>query len=240
MRPDPTPPSDELGTSAFAATRGLAVMAGGVPGGTAWALAANASRSLRRFAAGSLMLAAAVFAAASALSPGEPRAARVVDGAWVAAARAGHSAGRLAAPAAVAAEKVAVLASLPPPPAAALLDAALPKPAAPPVAADSGRAAGPALRGDASYYASQFEGRRTASGETYRGGAMTAAHRTLPFGTRVRVTNPRNGRSVVVKINDRGPFHPRRIIDVSRTAAIELGILRRGRDAVVLEVLGRT
>jgi rare lipoprotein A len=94
------------------------------------------------------------------------------------------------------------------------------------------------LRGDASYYAAKFEGRRTASGERYRGSALTAAHRTLPFGTKVRVSNPRNGRSVVVRINDRGPFHPRRVIDVSHTAAAELGILRRGLDRVELEVLG--
>ena len=94
-------------------------------------------------------------------------------------------------------------------------------------------------RGRASWYGPGFDGKRTASGERFEPQAMTAAHRSLPFGTRVRVTHVSTGRSVVVRINDRGPFHPGRIIDVSRTAAIELGILRRGRDTVELEILGR-
>jgi rare lipoprotein A len=91
--------------------------------------------------------------------------------------------------------------------------------------------------GEASYYAAAFEGRRTASGEPYRGSRLTAAHRTLPFGSRLRVTNLRNGRSVVVRVNDRGPFHPRRVVDLSRAAAAELGMLKRGRARVRLELL---
>jgi rare lipoprotein A len=93
--------------------------------------------------------------------------------------------------------------------------------------------------GEASYYAGGFEGRSTASGEPYRAAKYTAAHRTLPFGTLLRVTNERNGRSVVVRVNDRGPFHARRIVDLSRAAAAELGLVRRGRGQVRLDVLTR-
>jgi len=91
--------------------------------------------------------------------------------------------------------------------------------------------------GTASYYAGKFHGRRTASGEAFDNGAMTAAHRTLPFGSLVRVTNPANGRSVVVRINDRGPFTRGRMIDVSRAAAEELGLITRGHATVELELI---
>ena len=91
--------------------------------------------------------------------------------------------------------------------------------------------------GGASYYAAKFNGRRTANGERYRPGRLTAAHRTLRFGTRVRVTNLRNGRSVVVRINDRGPFVRGRIIDLSRAAAQRIGMIRSGVARVRLEVL---
>ncbi len=91
--------------------------------------------------------------------------------------------------------------------------------------------------GSASYYAGKFHGRRTASGETFDNGAMTAAHRSLPFGSLLRVTNPANGRSVVVRINDRGPFTRGRLIDVSRAAADELGIVARGHGTVELELI---
>jgi rare lipoprotein A len=94
-------------------------------------------------------------------------------------------------------------------------------------------------RGRASYYHSRFHGNRTASGERYDETTLTAAHRTLPFGTRVRVTNLDNGRSVVVTIVDRGPFARGRVIDVSRLAARKLGFLRDGTARVTLEVLGR-
>ena len=76
----------------------------------------------------------------------------------------------------------------------------------------------------ASYYGQEFTGRRTASGERFNPNAMTAAHRTLRFGTRVRVTNSRNGRSVIVRINDRGPFVKGRSIDLSSGAARAIGI----------------
>jgi rare lipoprotein A len=92
-------------------------------------------------------------------------------------------------------------------------------------------------RGSASYYAARFEGQRTASGERFDNDYMTAAHRTLPFGSLVRVINPANGRSVVVRINDRGPFSPGRIIDVSRAAAAELGMVARGHATVELALI---
>jgi rare lipoprotein A len=76
----------------------------------------------------------------------------------------------------------------------------------------------------ATYYGKEFAGRRTASGERFNPGAMTAAHRTLRFGTRVRVTNSRNGRSVIVRINDRGPFVKGRSIDLSHGAARVIGM----------------
>lgn len=91
--------------------------------------------------------------------------------------------------------------------------------------------------GSASFYAARFHGRRTASGEAFDNAALTAAHRTLPFGSRVRVTNPANGRSVVVRINDRGPFHKDRTIDVSRAAAERLGLVARGHGQVELALV---
>lgn len=96
-------------------------------------------------------------------------------------------------------------------------------------------AAGPVIeRGLASWYGERHHGRRTASGETFDMHALTAAHKTLPFGTRVRVEHPATGRSVVVRINDRGPFTPGRVIDLSRAAADRIGLLREGVAPVVL------
>lgn len=91
--------------------------------------------------------------------------------------------------------------------------------------------------GVASFYADRFNGRRTASGETFSNAAMTAAHRSLPFGTRLRLTNPATGASVVVRVNDRGPFHAGRTLDVSRAAAAELGLIARGSGTVEIERL---
>lgn len=91
--------------------------------------------------------------------------------------------------------------------------------------------------GIASWYGGKFHGRTTANGEKYNMWSLTAAHRTLPFGTKVRVTNTRNGNSVVVRINDRGPFIAGRIIDLSRAAASQIGINGVGR--VQVTVLGR-
>jgi rare lipoprotein A len=100
----------------------------------------------------------------------------------------------------------------------------------------SGRA-GQVSSGQASWYGPGFYGNRTASGEIFRPGTLTAAHRSLPFGTRVRVTNLWNGRSTVVRINDRGPFHGGRIIDLAHGAAQELGVTASGVADVRLEVL---
>lgn len=91
--------------------------------------------------------------------------------------------------------------------------------------------------GKASFYADKFEGRPTASGERYKHAKLTAAHRTLPFGTLVKVTNLFNNRSVEVKINDRGPFVKGRIIDLSKAAARQLGFLNAGLTEVKLEVV---
>jgi rare lipoprotein A len=91
--------------------------------------------------------------------------------------------------------------------------------------------------GVASYYAHAHHGHATASGERYDMHEMTAAHRTLPFGTRVRVTNLDNGRTVVVRINDRGPWKKGRILDVSYDAARELHMIGRGTARVRLVVL---
>lgn len=91
--------------------------------------------------------------------------------------------------------------------------------------------------GLASYYGQQFHGRRTASGEAFDMHAMTAAHRTLPFGTLVQVTNPANGQSVTVRINDRGPFHANRVIDISRAAATQIGLIAAGKGRVELAVV---
>jgi rare lipoprotein A len=87
---------------------------------------------------------------------------------------------------------------------------------------------GYAETGIASYYADKFQGRTTASGEAYERSALTAAHRTLPFGTRVTVTNLENGRAVTVRINDRGPFVKGRIIDLSYRAAVDLDFIQAG------------
>ena len=93
--------------------------------------------------------------------------------------------------------------------------------------------------GVASYYGRRFHGRLTANGERFDMNAMTAAHKTLPFGSLVRVTNPRNGRSVTVRINDRGPFIAGRAIDLSRAAATEIGMIARGHARVQLEIVSQ-
>ena len=137
----------------------------------------------------------------------------------------GLSAGPVAAqsPAASAAEASAPTAPPAPAPAA---------PAAAPAAADD-------MAGTAAWYGRKFAGRRTASGQRFNPAALTAAHPTLPFGTRVKVTNQANQRSVVVTINDRGPTSPGRVIDVSLAAARRLGFVRAGLTEVTLEVVGQ-
>ena len=93
------------------------------------------------------------------------------------------------------------------------------------------------LEGLASWYGGKFQGRLTANGERFDTNELTAAHRTLPFDSEVLVTNTRTGRSVVVRINDRGPFVDGRVIDLSRAAASRIGIVSSGVGPVQLEVL---
>ncbi|HEX8466674.1 MAG TPA: septal ring lytic transglycosylase RlpA family protein [Allosphingosinicella sp.] len=92
-------------------------------------------------------------------------------------------------------------------------------------------------QGMASYYGRELAGNRTASGERFNPAGFTAAHRTLPLGTRLRVTNVANGRSVIVRVNDRGPFVGRRLIDVSLGAAQEIQMIRTGTAQVRLELV---
>ena len=116
-----------------------------------------------------------------------------------------------------------------PAPAAAPMPAPAPA-AAPQAAADSGKIA---------WYGRKFNGRKTASGERFNAAALTMAHKTLPFGTRVKVTNAANGKSVVVRVNDRGPSTPDRVGDVSLAAAQKLRMTRSGVVDAKLEVVGQ-
>ena len=90
----------------------------------------------------------------------------------------------------------------------------------------------------ASYYADKYHGRKTSNGETFNMYDMTAAHKTLPFNTKVKVTNLSNGKSVVVRINDRGPFVKGREIDLSKAAAAKIGMIKSGTAKVSLEIVG--
>jgi rare lipoprotein A len=117
------------------------------------------------------------------------------------------------------------------PPSAPVREAPTARPPAPP------RPAPGTMTGLASWYGQAHHGKKTSSGEVYDRTQLTAAHRTLPMGTRVRVTNVENDRSVVVRINDRGPFKAGRIIDLSQAAAREIGALGEGLFSVRLEVL---
>lgn len=103
--------------------------------------------------------------------------------------------------------------------------------------ATAGPAPKPAQVGTASWYGGSFKGRRTASGERFNPGALTAAHPHLPIGTVLRVTNLDNQRSVAVRVNDRGPFTGRRIIDLSRASADRLDMVRAGHARVAVEVV---
>lgn len=93
--------------------------------------------------------------------------------------------------------------------------------------------------GMASFYSNKFNGRKTANGEIFNNQKLTAAHNTLPLGTYVRVTNLRNGRTVIVKINDRLHRRNKRIIDLSRAGASKLGFIKSGLTRVKIEVLGK-
>lgn len=97
---------------------------------------------------------------------------------------------------------------------------------------------GDRFRGNASWYGPNFHGKLTSNGEIYNMHAMTAAHKTLPMNTIVRVTNRRNGLSTIVRINDRGPFVSTRIIDLSNAAARKIKMIGRGTAPVTLEILG--
>jgi rare lipoprotein A len=118
-----------------------------------------------------------------------------------------------------------------PPPAAA----STPVAAAP--AAPTSAATGDRMEGLAAYYSDRLNGRKTASGQVFDQNALTGAHPTLPFGTKLKVTNTKNDRSVVVRINDRGPTQPGRVIDLSQAAARKLAMLRAGLVPVKLEVV---
>ena len=101
----------------------------------------------------------------------------------------------------------------------------------------SGTKVGAVSKGQASYYADKFHGKATASGEKYDKKKLTAAHRTLPFGTVVRVTNKKNNKSVDVRINDRGPFSSGRIIDLSRAAAEKIAMVNDGVANVEVKII---
>ena len=101
----------------------------------------------------------------------------------------------------------------------------------------AGVSAGHTQSGVASYYHDRFQGRKTASGARYDKNTLSAAHKTLPLGTKVKVTDSRTGKSVVVRINDRGPFVKGRVIDLSRAAARKIGLVKKGLTPVKVKVL---
>lgn len=122
--------------------------------------------------------------------------------------------------------------------AAASAPAAAPAPA-PAAPAAAAAPAADDLEGKVAYYGKKFNGRKTASGERFNAGAMTMAHKSLPFGTRVKVTNVKNKRSVVVRVNDRGPTTPDRVGDLSASAASKIRMTRSGVIDAKLEVVGQ-
>jgi rare lipoprotein A len=129
------------------------------------------------------------------------------------------------APAAVPAAPVTAPAAAAPAPAAAAKPAAV--------------ASGDGMDGKIAYYGAKFNGRKTASGERFSSAAMTMAHKTLPFGTLVRVTNVKTKKSVVVRVNDRGPSTPDRIGDLTTAAAKKIGIIKAGTGEVKLTIVGK-
>lgn len=122
---------------------------------------------------------------------------------------------------------------------AATAPAATETPAPTPAAALQKAADPDALEGKLTYYGQKFNGRRTASGERYNADALTMAHKSLPFGTLVKVTNVKNGKSVVVRVNDRGPTAPDRVGDLSAAAAHKIRMTRSGVIVARLEVVGQ-
>jgi rare lipoprotein A len=105
------------------------------------------------------------------------------------------------------------------------------------IEARAGASVGQTQSGIASYYHDRFQGRKTASGARYNKNALSAAHKTLPLGTKVEVTDTRTGKRVVVRINDRGPFVKGRVIDLSRAAARKIGLIKKGLTRVKVKVL---
>jgi len=110
--------------------------------------------------------------------------------------------------------------------------------AAAPASAPASAVAAATESGKLAWYGKKFAGRTTASGERYNPEAMTMAHKTLPFGTRVKVTNPKNGKSVTLRVNDRGPTQADRVGDVSMAAARQLGMINMGVIDAELSVVG--
>jgi rare lipoprotein A len=110
-----------------------------------------------------------------------------------------------------------------------------PAPAASSVSANASK--GDQMQGLAAYYSNRFNGRLTANGQRFSNDEMTAAHNSLPFGTRVKITNVKNKSSVIVRINDRGPATPGRVFDLTRAAASKLGYLRKGVAKVTAEII---
>lgn len=108
-----------------------------------------------------------------------------------------------------------------------------------PAAASEKAAGADSSEGKVAYYGKKFNGRKTASGERFNAGAMTMAHKTLPFGTMVKVTNIKNNKSVVVRVNDRGPSQPDRIGDLTSGAASKIRMIRTGVIDAKLEVVGQ-
>jgi rare lipoprotein A len=129
-------------------------------------------------------------------------------------------------------------------PAAPAAPAAVPMPAPTAVAKETAKPAVAAgdhvMSGKVAYYGGKFNGRKTASGERFNAGAMTMAHKTLPFGTMVRVTNVKTKKSVVVRVNDRGPSTPDRMGDLSRAAAVKVGAIKAGYAEVTLTKVGKS
>jgi rare lipoprotein A len=133
------------------------------------------------------------------------------------------------APAGLAQTAASAPATPAPPPVVA---APAPAPAAP-------AASGDPMQGKVAHFGAKFNGRKTASGERFDSNAMTMAHKTLPFGTRVKVTNVANNKSVVVRVNDRGPSTPDRIGDLSTAAARKIGMTRAGVVEARLEIVAQ-
>jgi len=140
------------------------------------------------------------------------------------------------APAPTPGSKAARAAAPAPAPAASTPEKAAPAP--PAAATPAAGKTGDAMEGLAAVYSDKLNGRKTANGEVFSQQALTAAHPSLTFGTRVKVTNTKNLKSVEVRINDRGPMHAGRVIDLSRAAAAKIGINKTGLAPVKLEVVG--